>query len=244
MTSTQAAHPRNGTEAAMLLQPVRSWDLGSHARRLSRSLHSGPVAATLREAIISGLLPSGTPLVERTLAEQLNVSRGPIRNALYALEGEGLVATEPNGRTVVRGFDDAALADLLRVRFELESTAIRWAIERQTSLDAVIDTFKEMVAEGTSNQNLVSLDLSFHLALVEASGSRFLVQSWQALAPVVHTVITLGNRSLEERDPVSNFNRIIESHRRIVTPLKRGVAETAVRRLSEQFNFTESMFTT
>lgn len=240
-----AAVPGSATEPAdptSLLVPERLWDLGSHAHRLGRSLHSGPVAATLREAIISGLLPSGTQLVERTLAEHLGVSRGPVRNALYTLEGEGLVATGMNGRTVVRGFDPEDLADLLAVRFELESTAIRWATERQRSIQTLLDVLAEMEAEGTSNQNLVNLDVSFHLALVEASHSRFLVQAWQALAPVVHTVITLGNRSLEQRDPVSNFNRIIESHRRIVAPIQDGTTDVAIRRLAEQFNFTESMF--
>jgi DNA-binding FadR family transcriptional regulator len=106
----------------------------------------------------------------------------------------------------------------------------------------VLAVLDEMEQEGTSNQNLVNLDVSFHLALVEASNSRFLVQSWQALAPVVHTVITLGNRSLEHRDPQSNFERIIESHRRIVAPMQNGVAEQAIHCLAEQFNFTESMF--
>lgn len=225
------------------LSPERTWDLGSHAQRMARSLHSGDVAATLREAIISGALRTGTQLAERALAEQLNVSRGPVRSALYVLEGEGLVATGSNGRTVVRGFEPSDLADLLQVRFELESTAIRWAVQRGTGLEAVLGALHEMEAEGTSSQNLVNLDVSFHLALVEASQSRFLVQSWQALAPVVHTVITLGNRSLEERDPVSNFHRIIQSHRRVVEPLLKGSASSAVRRLSQQFDFTESMFT-
>lgn len=240
-----AAAPNSATERidpTSLLVPERLWDLGSHAHRLGRSLHSGPVAATLREAIISGVLPSGSQLVERTLAEQLGVSRGPVRNALYTLEGEGLVSTGVNGRTVVRGFDPEDLTDLLAVRYELESTAIRWATERRRSIENLLDVLAEMEKEGTSNQNLVNLDVSFHLALVEASHSRFLVQAWQALAPVVHTVITLGNRSLEQRDPVSNFNRIIESHRRIVEPIQAGTADVAIRRLAEQFNFTESMF--
>src|SRR5690348_4781916 len=75
--------------------------LGQHARKLARSIYSGSVTAMLREAIISGQLAAGTALVERTLADQLQVSRGPVRNALYALEGEGLARTLPNGRMVV-----------------------------------------------------------------------------------------------------------------------------------------------
>jgi DNA-binding GntR family transcriptional regulator len=222
--------------------PQRVWDLGSHAQRLARSLHSGPVAGRLREAIISGALPAGTPLVERSLAEQLSVSRGPVRNAVFALEGEGLVSTHANGRAVVRGFDQADLDDLMAVRFELESRGVRWGIERGQSFESLIAVFEEMKSEGTSNENLVNLDLSFHLALVESSGSRFLVQAWQAIAPVLHTVITLGNRSLAQHDPTWNFERIIDAHQRLVDPIVAGEADRAVEGLAEQFSLTTNMF--
>jgi DNA-binding GntR family transcriptional regulator len=100
---------------------------GQHATKLGRSIYSGWVAAVLREAIIDGTLASGTPLVEARVADELAVSRGPVRSALQVLEGEGLVRTLPNGRTSVVGFGAEDLRDLFRVRFELESTAIRWA---------------------------------------------------------------------------------------------------------------------
>jgi DNA-binding GntR family transcriptional regulator len=232
----------HGDDAGDVLAPARSWDLGSHAQRLSRSLHSGTIAARLREAIISGALQAGAPLSERHLAERLGVSRGPIRSALVVLEGEGLVETGSNGRAVVRGFGAPDIADLMAVRLELESTAVRWAVEREADFGQVREILAGMEAEEASSEHLVSLDVSFHLAIVEASKSRFLVQSWQAIAPVVHTVITLGNRSLEQRDPVTNLQRIVDSHRRILTPLTRGSADLAVRRLGEQFDFTESMF--
>jgi len=217
-------------------------DPGSHANKLARSLHSGSVASALREAIIGGAFTAGAPLVERRLAEQLGISRGPVRNALYTLEGEGLVTTGSNGRAFVAGFTNDDLRDLLAVRFELESTAVRWAMGRQTDVAPVVALLEEMRDEGTSSQRLVDLDISFHLALLELSGSRFLVQSWQAIAPVIHTVITLGNRTLETRDPASNFHRIITSHRRIVAPMSAGRVDEAVQRLADQFQFTGSMF--
>jgi DNA-binding GntR family transcriptional regulator len=231
------------TLSAGLATSMRSaLDLGNHANKLARSLHSGSVASALREAIIGQAVPAGTPLVERTLAEQLGMSRGPIRNALYTLEGEGLVTTASNGRAFVTGFTTDDLRDLLAVRFQLESTAVRWGLERSADVAPVLALLEEMRHEGTSSQRLVDLDISFHLALLELSGSRFLVQSWQAIAPVIHTVITLGNRTLESRDPASNFNRIITSHRRIVAPMKTGNVDETVKRLADQFKFTGSMF--
>lgn len=215
---------------------------GSHSRELSRSVYSGSVTSSLREAIIGGQLPEGTPLVERRLADQFGMSRGPVRSALAVLEGEGLVTTLPNGRTVASKFDLADVSDLLAVRYHLESTAVLWGSQRQASLQPVEHVLGDMEAEGTSSQRLVDLDIHFHRMLLELSGSRFLLQSWLAIAPVLHTVITLGNRELVGRDPESNFHRIIDSHRRIVTPLQSGDHQRAMDHLADQFQFTGSMF--
>lgn len=215
---------------------------GQHARKLARSVYTGSIAALLREQIISGTLADGAPLAEVRLAQQLSVSRGPVRNALQVLEGEGLVTTLANGRTVVVGFDEGDLRDLFDARFALESTAVRWGVERARPLDGVLKAFEEMKSEGTSTPRLVDLDVDFHRALVELSGSRFLVQAWLAVAPVIHTVITLGNRSLAEQDPERNFTRIIDSHAVIVKSLVKRDADKLVTSLAKQFNFTQQVF--
>jgi DNA-binding GntR family transcriptional regulator len=215
---------------------------GQHARKLARSVYTGSIAAVLRERIISGALPDGAPLAEVRLAHQLSVSRGPIRNALQVLEGEGLVSTLANGRTVVVGFGPADLRDLFDTRFALESTAVQWGMDRQRPLDGVMASFEEMQAEGTSTARLVDLDVEFHRALVALSGSRFLVQGWLAVAPVIHAVITLGNRRLALRDPEQNYDRIIASHAVIVDALRAGRVDDAVASLKTQFAFTSEVF--
>jgi GntR family transcriptional regulator of gluconate operon len=215
---------------------------GQHAQKLARSVYTGSIAALLREEIISGRLADGARLAEVRLAQQLSVSRGPVRNALQVLEGEGLVSTLANGRTIVVGFGEEDLNDLFEARFALESTAVRWGLDRGHTLDDVFSAFEEMKAERTSTPRLVDLDIDFHRVLVELSGSRFLVQAWLALAPVIHTVITLGNRSLAERDPERNFGRIIESHSLIVDSLRAGDADEVVSSLAKQFSFTQAVF--
>jgi len=215
---------------------------GQHTRKLNRSVYSGSIAAILREAVVDGKLTAGTPLIERDLAEQLSVSRGPIRSALQVLEGEGLVETKSNGRMAAVGFARHDLADLMSVRCELESTAIRWGMERSSDVGPVLNAFAAMEAEKAPSQRLVDLDIDFHRKLVEFSSSRFLRESWLAIAPVVHTVIVIGNRTLAGRDPVSNFARIIDSHRKIVDALLTDDPDLAVERLASQFRFTGSMF--
>jgi DNA-binding GntR family transcriptional regulator len=229
-------------ELAGLLSPRPLVSPGHYANKLARSLHSGRIAGLLREAIIDGELPAGTPLVEMRLAERLAVSRGPIRSALHVLQGEGLVQTLPNGRTISAGLDAGDLRDLFGVRFELESLGIRQGLERHADLEPVRKAMEAIEAEGASTDRLVELDVDFHRSLVAFSGSRFLVQSWLAIAPVIQAVITIGNRRLAEKDPASNYARIVDSHRRLVEAISTGVVEDATRLLADQFSLTQSMF--
>jgi DNA-binding GntR family transcriptional regulator len=215
---------------------------GQHAVKLERSVYSGRVASILREAIVDGSLEAGAPLVEARLAEQLAVSRGPIRNALHVLEGEGLVRTQPNGRSIVVGFSEADLHDLVGVRFELESTALRRGIRARADTAPIRAAFEAVREEGASTQRLVDLDIDFHRTLLEFSGSRFLTQAWLALAPVIHTVITIGNRRLVEGDPEQHFARILSVHTPLVEAIEAYDLRAALRLLGEQFAVTREMF--
>jgi DNA-binding GntR family transcriptional regulator len=177
------------------------------------------------------------------LAEQLGVSRGPVRSALHVLEGEGLVTTKRNGRMAVVGFDNEDLRDLFATRYHLEAWAIRLGIDRQSKLDGVEQAFAALLAEGNSTPRLVSLDVAFHRALVEFSRSRFLLRAWLALAPVIQTAIAIGNRHLVEQDPQSNFSRIVDSHQALMDALRARDADAAETMLERQFDFSRSMVT-
>ena len=210
--------------------------------RLQRSLHSGRVTADLAERIVAGELPAGTPLVETVLAERLGVSRGPIRNALLQLEGEGLVRTKPNGRPEVAGFTQEDLVDLLAVRLELESLGVAWGVRAEHDTAPVTQAFDAMAREGASTPGLIQLDMTFHRALIEFSGSRSLLHAWLRLAPVIVAVITVGNRRLGDRHPHSDFNRILEAHRLVVEAVTARRPEEARRLLEEQFALTAAMY--
>lgn len=216
--------------------------LGQHGRKLARSVYSGPIAVLLRERIISGAVPAGTPLAEARLAQELSVSRGPVRNALQVLEGEGLVATLPNGRMVTVGFDDGDVDDLFDTRFVLESAAVSRAIARKADPAPLVAAFEAMVAEGTSTPRLVDLDIAFHLALLRLSGSRFLVHAWLASASVIHASITITNRRLAAEDPQSNFARIVESHEQLVDAIVARDEKLVASMLKQHFAFSASLF--
>ena len=215
---------------------------GQHAVKLARSVYSGQVARVLREAIVDGALAEGTPLVEAQLAAQLSVSRGPVRSALQVLEGEGLVETRSNGRMATVRFGPDDLHDLLAVRLEIESSAVRRGSESRAPVEPARAAFEAFRQEGASTDRLVELDIAFHRALVEFGGSRFLLSAWLALAPVLQAVITIGNRRLARNDPDSHYRRILAAHEPILEPLEHHDPEPVVRMLAEQFELTRAQF--
>lgn len=94
---------------------------------------SGRVTRQLREEIIDGTRRPGGRLVERDLAEELGVSRVPIRDALHALVAEGLVTPRPRSWAVVREFTAADIADLDEMRAVVEPLVFELAAQRRTS---------------------------------------------------------------------------------------------------------------
>ena len=196
----------------------------------------------LRQAIVDGSLPSGTPLIETHLAARLEVSRGPIRSALAVLESEGLAETLPNGRMVVTGLAADDFRDLLSVRYELELTAVRWGFARSAALDDVESAMRAIEVANASDEHLVALDMAFHRALVRLGGSRFLLRSWSALAPLIQTVIATGNRRLLDQDPETHLTRIVESHSGLTAALHAHDIDGVGSRLRSQFELTASMF--
>jgi DNA-binding GntR family transcriptional regulator len=216
--------------------------VGQHTVKLARSLYSGRVARVLREAIVEGELPEGSPLVEAQLAAELSVSRGPVRSALQVLQGEGLVETRANGRMATVRFGPEDLDDLLAVRLELESSAVRRGTAARADVEPVRAAFEAFRQESATTERLVELDIAFHRALVEHGGSRFLLSAWLALAPVLQAVITIGNRRLARQDPATHYRRIMAAHEPILEPLERRDPELVVSILAEQFALTRAQF--
>lgn len=75
--------------------------------------------ASLRTAITSGELPPQTRIVETELSEQLQISRGTLREAMRQLQQEGLVTAGPRGRLYVRHLGPKEICDIFAVRAAL-----------------------------------------------------------------------------------------------------------------------------
>ena len=134
----------------------------------------------LREAIVDGTLPSGERLMEVQLAEDLGVSRTPVREAIRRLEMEGFVVMTPRKGAYVSGFSLKDITDVFEIREALEALAASLAAER-ISEEQVADLHRhlELFEKATANHDVeewVKLDTSFHAVIYNASQNERLVQ--------------------------------------------------------------------
>jgi DNA-binding GntR family transcriptional regulator len=133
----------------------------------------------LREAIILGELPAGTPLRLDELARSLGMSISPIREAVRQLEALGLAKHVPHQGARVLDFDIEELRDLFAVRLALESLAMRRAAERFTEEDSdrardCLDRFDETRGAGEVRETMRA-HTDFHFTLYEAAQTPWLV---------------------------------------------------------------------
>jgi DNA-binding GntR family transcriptional regulator len=135
----------------------------------------------LRTAILTGQIPPGTKLVEQRLADELKVSRVPLRGAIPLLEAEGLVRTVPRRGTFVATLTVADVHDLFDVRESLETLAARRAAERVDDVDVLLlGAAKEALAHNRAAVRagdpaaIAATSAEFHRVIVEMSGNQLL----------------------------------------------------------------------
>lgn len=140
------------------------------------------VFRTLRQAILRGELKPGERLMEIRLANQLGVSRTPIREAIRMLELDGLVIMVPRKGAQVAQITEKDLNDVLEVRLGLEELAVKLACERITeeelrSLYQASRSFEKLLETETDDlQELAQADVAFHDVIYQATNNERLIQ--------------------------------------------------------------------
>lgn len=144
----------------------------------SRADHA---VALLRRRIIAGESAPGALLAESAVAQQLGVSRVPVREALFTLEREGLVEFSETGRAYVKELSPQDFEELLVLRVTLESLAARLAapVIRQDAAPLL----KNLAATRKARTlgEVTRLDMEFHETILKASGNSRLLKLWSSL---------------------------------------------------------------
>jgi len=146
------------------------------------------VIDAIRNAIIEGKFKPGEKIPEQELAEQLGVSRTPIREAIHILEQQGLVVIVPKSGTFVAEVDPAEVQDSLYTRIALEELALQQAIARSKpeeweclckKLSRILKGMQEAVEKGNTIA-ATELDIEWHTTLIDAAQNRSLSRVWRA----------------------------------------------------------------
>ena len=193
-------------------------------RPVDRETVQDRVYRQIKAMIINGEIEPGEAVTIQSLSDAFQVSAMPVREALRRLMAEQAL-TVLTGRSVgVPPLSPERLADLRRVRGEIEGVAIRWAAEKMTptelrELTCLVAMMEE--AEARSDSKLyVSANHHFHFRIYRLAGSPTLLAMieslWLQISPYFHVLRGSGN-----------WHSANVAHRRILEALAKGDGPTA-----------------
>ena len=178
------------------------------------------VFQTLRQSILTGQMEPGERLMEVQLAEELGVSRTPVREAIRMLELEGLVVMIPRRGAQVAAITKQDLRDVLEVRATLERLAARLACERFTeegyrNLEKANREFAHLARlRNKSVVDITNADVHFHDVIYQATGNRRLIQIVQNLQEQMYRY------RMEYVRDLSSHENLIAEHTDIIRALE------------------------
>jgi DNA-binding GntR family transcriptional regulator len=205
-----------------VIEPLRRGRLTTHAYNV------------LRDGILRGEFQVGAVLAETQIAERLQISRTPVRQALGLLLQEGLVEVGPRRQLIVRGFTPDHQEEIQTLREALESVAVRRAcevmeVEDIDEMRLLLMRQRRAAAEGRED-DFIRLDEEFHLKIAEAARLPILYTFLGQLRGFVR-VVRLGST----RHP-SHMVQVVAEHECIVDALDERDADDALNALSEHLH--------
>jgi len=201
-------------------------------RRLApveRRTTPGIIADQLRERILDGTLPPGTQLGEVQISSRLQVSRGPVREAMQRLIQEGLLESRRHRGVFVIRLDAEDVADIYATRGVIERAAAAALLDRDgqdafAEMAELLDGMADAAADGDWGR-LSDLDLRFHATIVRASRSKRLQRMFDTL--LAETRMCLA--ALEPAYPQPQD--IVEEHTAMLDALVGGRRDEALERI-------------
>ena len=190
----------------------------------------------LRQDILDGRYKAGDSLVELKLAEEMGVSRTPVREAIRQLELEGLVYSIPNKGVFVEGITSQDIEDIYAIRECMEGLAARWAIERMDEqslkeLENLCELMEFYTGKGDLDR-VGELNSKFHDLIFESTNSKPLKQ---ILSDFQYYI---GNIRLASLKSPGRAEQSLKEHKAIVEAFKDRDVERGERVLVEHIRNT------
>ncbi len=189
------------------------------------SIKQSVVFDRLYDLITTGYFRFGENLSEREIANMLDVSRTPVREAFRRLEREGLVVYKPKKGVMIRSFTEEEIINLYRVREYMEKLTSRLLSEKQniTLLEKLKENVRqaEIAAKDNDVKEQAIINAQFHLLMVEGTNNSYLINVYK---PLTSQLSLFRSKSLSYKGR-SLIN--IEEHNKICEAIERGDTDLA-----------------
>lgn len=184
---------------------------------LARSQQTKEIVTQLRKDIILGKYKPGTRLIEAKIAEQMGISRAPIRTSFQLLAQEGLVINLSNGGTEVVGCSVKDINDIFELRLILERKALETLFEhpsfRYRPLFDAMEQFEVYLADSKTREitsyDTSYLDITFHRSLMMMAENNPMMVAWNTMANTVQAILEITNMTS------STFQDFYDDHRKL-----------------------------
>jgi DNA-binding GntR family transcriptional regulator len=180
------------------------------------------VEAHLRHAIHAGKLRPRQRIIEEDLAQELEVSRGPVREALLRLERDGLVVTTSRRGTFIRDISLNEIGVIFRMRAKLEGLCVRYmrensSVDFPTLLNRAVKKLKAAAAKNNEEQ-FFNADMELHRSIWKAANQPLL---YRTLNLLMNPYIFIIARAYSSRIPLATRRDNHEEYVRMIlkTPL-------------------------
>ena len=197
----------------------------SRARKAARtrmpSISTQSLSEQVAEGIVAGIAKGrfqpGERLIEEDIADELGVSRFPVRSALKMLAKQGIVVLQPNRGARVVDLDHAGVLQFAEIRWDLECRAAGYAMARiaqvpelAKGLDTIVATMEKAARRG-DRKAVREADMAFHAWIFQAADNHLLQMMWETLAKHMTIVFSFG-RAEDDLVRVAAEHALLRDH--------------------------------
>jgi DNA-binding GntR family transcriptional regulator len=186
---------------------------------VQRGTLSQYVYENLLEFILAGKITPGEHLVEQKLADQLEVSRISVREAIRELSNDGLVEIVPNSGAHVVEYSKRDIEEIYTLRAALESIAIEQLFklpltqrsDRLHKLEEIISIMSDLENKGDRLQGS-AIDTEFHRELMRLSGQERALKIWEQMSAHIHIIVYHASQYFPSFDGFRSRHQILLDH--------------------------------
>ncbi|GHH65620.1 GntR family transcriptional regulator [Promicromonospora soli] len=216
----------------------------SGLKTFERKSTSDRISEELRQMIIEGRLRPGEPLAETRIAELLDVSRAPVREALQQLVQQKLLVSARNRGVSVAAFTASDIWEIYDARCAIESHAAGRIIDggpgtraRATdALRAVLDRLRIALKQG-DRRKISAIDLEFHTTLVASAGNSRLDDAYSILS--AQTLACINRLEIA----LPSGEELVDEHGVLIDALAAGERETLLKAINDHLTLAASHLT-